>query len=75
MTYKTINLNPETYEKLVLFKHGNMTFDDVLNEILDMVDEEEFYKHVLKEHKNRMKKIKAGEYIETDDISKALKEI
>ncbi len=72
MTYKTINLTPDTYEKLIMFKHGNMSFNDIINEMMDIIGEEDFYKHVLKEHKNRMNKIKAGEFIETDDLDSAL---
>ncbi|UCE36726.1 MAG: hypothetical protein JSW00_14595 [Thermoplasmata archaeon] len=75
MAYKTINVTPETYEKLILYKHAGMTFDEVINEMMDMMSEEEFYKHVLEEHKKRLKKIKAGEYIESDDLSKALNEV
>jgi predicted CopG family antitoxin len=75
MAYKTINISPDTYEKLVLYKHGNMSFDEVLNKILEMTDEETFYKEVLKEHKKRMKKVRAGECIETDSLDEALKQV
>ena len=75
MAYKTINISPETYDKLVLFKHGNMTFDEVLNKILDLTDEDTFYKEVLKEHKKRMKKIKAGQCVEADSLDEALKQV
>ena len=75
MTYKTINVAPETYEKLVLYKHIGMTFDDILNKMMDLMSEEEFYEHVLEEHRKRIKKIKAGEFIESDDLDKALEEI
>ncbi len=75
MGYKTINVAPETYEKLILYKHAGMTFDEVINEMMDMMSEEEFYEHVLEEHKKRLKKIKAGEYIEADNLTEALKEI
>jgi predicted CopG family antitoxin len=75
MGYKTINVTPETYEKLILYKHAGMTFDEVINEMMDMMSEEEFYKHVLEEHRKRLKKIKAGEYIEADSLSEALEEV
>jgi hypothetical protein len=52
-----------------------MTFDDVINEVLNNVDEEDFYRIILKEHRRRMKKVRAGEYIETDDLSEALKKV
>ena len=73
MNYKTINVTSKTYEKLVLYKHGNMSFDDVLNEFISQIEEKKFYNHVLKEHKKRMQKIKAGDYFESDNIEDALK--
>ena len=75
MTYKTINVAPETYERLVFYKHAGMSFDEVINEMMDMMPEEEFYEHVLEEHRRRLNKIKAGEFVETDDLDKALKEV
>ena len=75
MAYKTINVTPETYEKLTIYKHGNMSFDDVLNKLMDMVGDEEFYKYVLQEHRRRMKMVKSGEYIDTDDLDAALREV
>ena len=53
MSYKTINVTSKTYEKLVLYKHGNMSFDDVINEFMSQIEEKKFYNHVLKEHKKR----------------------
>jgi len=43
--------------------------------MMRLLPEEEFYKHILKEHRRRMKKIRAGEYISTENLDKALKEI
>ncbi len=73
MNYKTINVTSKTYEKLVLYKHGNMSFDDVLNEFMNQIEERKFYNHILKEHKKRMRKIKSGDYVESDNIEDALK--
>ena len=72
MNYKTINVAPQTYEKLILYKHGNMSFDDVINEFMKVIEEKEFYNHILKEHKKRIHKIKSGDYIESDSIEDAL---
>ena len=73
MNYKTINVTSKTYEKLVIYKHGNMSFDDVLNEFMSQIEEKKFYNNILKEHKKRMQKIKSGEYVESDDLEDALK--
>ena len=75
MAYKTINVASNTYEKLVLYKHGNMSFDDVINEILKIVEEKKFYNHILEEHRRRMQKIKTGDSIESDNLKDALKNI
>jgi len=73
MSYKTINVTRATYEKLVLYKHGNMTFDDVIKEFMNLIGEKMFYTYVLEEHKKRMKNIKSGEYVKTDSIKDAIK--
>ena len=54
MIHKTINIAPETYEKLLLFRHGNMTFDDVIHGMIELLSEEEFYMVILKEHRKRI---------------------
>jgi predicted CopG family antitoxin len=75
MNYRTINVTSNTYEKLVLYKHGNMSFDDVINEFMKFVEEKKFYNRILKEHKKRMLKIKSGDFIESDNLRDALKNI
>ena len=75
MNYRTINVTSNTYEKLVLYKHGNMSFDDIINEFMKFVDEKKFYNHILKEHRKRMFKIKTGDFIESDNLKDALKKI
>ena len=75
MSYKTINIAPETYERLIFYKHAGMSFDEVLNEMMELMPEEDFYEHVLNEHRQRLKKIKDGEFAESDDLDKALEEV
>ena len=75
MNYRTINVTSNTYEKLVLYKHGNMSFDDVINEIMKIVEEKKFYNHILEEHRKRMLRIKTGDFIESDNLKDALKNI
>ena len=75
MNYRTINVTSDTYEKLVRYKHGNMSFDDVINEFMSQIEEKKFYNHILQEHKKRMQKIKAGDYVESDNLNDALKNV
>lgn len=72
MPYKTINVNPETYDRFVYYKHANMTFDDVLNEMMNKISEEEFYEHVLEEHKEEIRKMKEGDYLTEDELDNFL---
>jgi len=75
MNYRTINVTSDTYEKLVLYKHGNMSFDDVISEFMKFVEEKKFYNHIIEEHRKRMLKIKSGDFIESDNLKDALKNI
>jgi hypothetical protein len=43
-----------------------MSFDDIINEFMKLVEEKKFYKNILEEHKKRMLKIKSGDLIESD---------
>jgi len=46
----------------------------VLNEMMKIVPEDEFYGHILQKHRKRMKKIKTGDFIESNDLDEALKQ-
>ena len=52
-----------------------MSFDEVLNKMMKLMPEEDFYEHVLNEHRQRLKKIKAGEFAESNDLDNALEEV
>jgi predicted CopG family antitoxin len=75
MQYKTLNIKPETYDHLILYKHAGMSFDDVLNGMMKFISEKDFYSFVLDVHKARMKKIKAGDYAKSEDLDEALAEV
>ena len=72
MTYKTINVNPDTYERLIYYKHANMTFNDVLNEMMDTISEEEFYRNIIEEHRKEILKMKEGDYLTEDELDDLL---
>jgi len=75
MKYKTINVTYDTHKKLVFYKHENMSFDDVINEFMKSVEEKKFFKHILKERRKMVLKIKARGFIEYDNLKDALKKI
>lgn len=70
MNYRTINLKPTTYEKLLRYKHMGMTFDEVISDILNEFDPIEMYEESLEEHNIRLKAMEAGEYITLDELKK-----
>ena len=72
MSYKTINVNPDTYERLIYYKHANMTFNDVLNEMMDTISEEEFYRNIIEEHRKEILKMKEGDYLTEDELDDLL---
>lgn len=72
MAYKTLNVTHETYDRLIFYKHANMTFDDVLNEMMDEISEEDFYKNILEEHREEVQKIRKGDYLTEDDLDDSL---
>ena len=75
MPYKTLNIKPETYEHLLLYKHAGMSFDDVLNGMMKFISEKDFYSFVLDVHKARMAKIRKGDYAKSEDLDEALAEV
>jgi predicted CopG family antitoxin len=75
MAYKTINLKPSTYQRLVFYKHGSKSFDDVLNDFMDRISEDKFYEELLKEHNKRVKEVRAGEFVRAEDLDKAMDEL
>ena len=72
MSYKTINVNPDTYDRLIYYKHANMTFNDVLNEMMDTISEEEFYRNIIEEHRKEILKMKDGNYLTEDELDDLL---
>ena len=74
MKYRTINVKPSTYEKLVHYKSLGKSFDDVLNRMMDELDPIEMYEHVLDEHLSRVAEMDAGEYVTLDRLKKKLSE-
>lgn len=73
MAYRTINVRPTTYERLLRYKHMDMTFDEVIDNILDELDPIEMYQAALKEHTKRLKAMNDGEYVTLGTLKKKYK--
>lgn len=74
MSYKTVNLRPDTYERLREYKVAGLSFDEVVQRLLDQVDREVFYEVVLDEHDSRGNEMKDGGYATLRELQDALDE-
>jgi predicted CopG family antitoxin len=54
-SYRTIPVRPTTWRRLMDYKMGEATFDDVLNELMDNVPIEVFSKKLIEEHNRRLR--------------------
>ena len=72
MHYRTINLKPSTYDKLIQYKVLGNSFDEVINGILDEIDPIEMYEHKIQEHKKRLKTMESGDYVPLKDLKRKL---
>ena len=52
--YKTIPVDPLTWERLRAYKMGSATYDEVLNELMNAVPLEQVAERVIAEHQQRM---------------------
>lgn len=52
--YKTIPVQPATWERLRAYRMGSATYDDVLNELMNAVPLERVAERVIREHRERM---------------------
>jgi len=43
MAYRTVNVKPETYERLRTYKVGGMSFDEVVQFLMERVDASELH--------------------------------
>ena len=50
----TVTINEKTKERLADYKYGDMTYDDVLNMILDRVSIEDISAEHIREHYRRL---------------------
>lgn len=74
MAYKTVNLRPETYERLRAYKVAGLSFDDVVAELLDRVDQAAFYQSILESHRSRRKDMEEGDHLTLRELEDALDE-
>jgi hypothetical protein len=54
-SYRTVPVRPSTWRRLMDYKMGEATFDDVLNELMDNVPIEVFSKNLIAEHYKRLR--------------------
>ena len=54
MGYKTVNLRPETYERLRLYQVGGASLSDVVEQLMDEVEPEAVFQRALRVHRKRV---------------------
>ncbi len=58
MPYKTVNLQPATYERLKQYQVLGVSLNEVIDQLMDEVEPEAFYEEALKIHRKRVKALK-----------------
>lgn len=69
MSITTITVDAQTRERLTGYKHGDWTFDDVLNMLMDKVSLEDISEEHLREHLERIKDFKG---VSKEDFKKKM---
>lgn len=58
MTYRTVNLKPETYERLKLYQFGGSSMDETIESLMDRVEPEEVFQEALRVHARRLSAVR-----------------
>jgi hypothetical protein len=73
MEKTTIQLNTETLERLKVLKHfERQSYDDILNNLLDNVEEECLSKEEIEEIQLGLENVKAGKVKSIEQVAKEL---
>ena len=72
MSYKTINVKKETYDRLRLYKVAGKTYDDVIQDLIARVDPEELFAEEIKVHRKRLEQMRKGKYATLEDLERDL---
>lgn len=72
VTYKTVNVKPATYERLKTYKVAGKSFDEVLNDLMDEVEPDAFYRDLLEQHRRSVEEMRAGGGIPLEDLDRHL---
>ena len=70
MSITTITIDAQTRERLGGYKHGDWTFDDVINMLMDKVSIEDISEEHIREHLERVKDFKG---ISKDEFKKRMR--
>ena len=54
MAYRTVNLKPETYDRLKLYQVGGASMDETIESLMERVDPEEVFSEALRVHTRRL---------------------
>ena len=72
MRYKTVNLQPATYERLRRYQFAGRSLSDVIDQLMDVAEPEEVYLEGLRVHRRRMKELKRSGGLSLSDAKRAV---
>jgi predicted CopG family antitoxin len=58
MSYRTVNLRPETFERLQMYKVGRVSMSDVIEKLMDEVEPEDVFARALRVHRKRVQAVR-----------------
>ena len=73
MGYKTVNLQPSTYERLKEYQVGGKSLSDVIDQLMDLAEPEEFYRKALRIHRRRVRELRKSGGLSIAEAARALK--
>ena len=70
--YRTVNLRPETYERLKMYQVGGKSLNDVVEMLMDDVDPEKAAREALRVHRKRVKALKKGGGLTIEELKRSM---
>ena len=72
MRYKTVNVQPSTYERLKQYQFSGRSLSDVIDRLMDRAEPEELYREELRIHRRRMKELRKSGGLSISEAERAL---
>ena len=73
MRYRTVNLRPATHERLKMYQVGGKSLSDVVDDLMEVIEPDEFYKKAIRIHRRRMREVKKGDWLPVAELDKVVR--